>query len=148
MKKVMALLVAGMLVFCCAGFAVAGASRADAEGMVKKGIAFIKANGKDKALAEFSNQKGQFVKGELYIYVADQKGLVLAHGANAKLIGKNLLGLKDAAGKSFVAELLNAPKSGGWVEYQWTNPLSKKIEHKIAYVETAGDMALVCGVYK
>ena len=147
MHKIITLMVAGMLVVCCACCAMAGASKADAEGMVKKGIAFVKANGKEKALAEFSNPKGQFVKGELYMYVADQKGTVIAHGTNARLIGKNMYDLKDASGKPFIQEILKAPKSGGWVEYQWTNPVSRKIEHKITYVESAGDMVLICGIY-
>ena len=137
-----------MLVICFAGFAIAGASRADAEGMVKKAIAFVKTNGKEKALAEFSNPKGQFVKGELYVYALDQKGVVIAHGANQKLIGKNIFELKDPAGKLFIQEILKAPTSGGWVEYQWSNPVSKKIEQKVIYEQTSNDMVLVCGVYK
>ena len=79
---------AGMLVICFAGFAVAGDSGVDAEGMVKKAIAFVKTNGKEKALAEFSNPKGPFVKGELYIYVLDPKEIIIAYGANQKFIGK------------------------------------------------------------
>lgn len=148
MNKIIWVVMAWMLVICFAGFAVADASRADAEGMVKKAIAFVKANGKEKALTEFSNPKGQFVKGELYVYVLDQKGVIIAHGANQKLIGKNLFDLKDPSGKQFIQEILKAPKSGGWVEYQWSNPVSRKIEHKIIYEQAAGDMVLVCGVYK
>lgn len=148
MKKVIALLMAGMMVLCMAGFAAA-ASKADAEGMVKKGIAFVKANGKEKAIAEFSNPAGQFVKGELYIFVVDPKGLILAHGANAKLINKNMIDIKDAAGKPFMQDIVKVGKQGsGWVEYQWTNPVSKKIEQKIAYVQATGDLILVCGIYK
>jgi signal transduction histidine kinase len=148
MKKIISFVMAWSLVICFAGFAAAGASKADAEGMVKKAIAFVKANGKERALAEFSNPKGQFAKGELYVYALDQKGVVIAHGANLKLIGKNIFDLKDPSGKQFIQEILKAPKSGGWVEYQWSNPVSKKIEHKIIYEQATGDMVLVCGVYK
>ena len=140
---------AGILVICLAGFAVAAATKADAEAMVKKGIAYIKANGKDKALAEFSNPKGQFVSGELYIFAVDSKGITVAHGANAKLIGKNMLDLKDANGKLFMQEIVKVGKQGnGWVEYKWTNPISSKIEPKIAYVQAEGDLTVVCGIYK
>lgn len=140
---------AGMMVLCVAGFAVAAPTKADAEAMVKKGIAYVKENGKEKALAEFSNPKGQFVKGELYIFVIDANGLMLAHGANAKLINKNLAELKDAAGKPFMHEMIKVGKQGsGWVEYQWTNPVSKKVEPKIAYLQAAGDLILACGIYK
>lgn len=149
MKKIIALVVAGVFVVCSAGFSMAAATKGEAEGMVKKGIAFVKENGNAKALAEFSNQKGQFVKGELYIFVVDPKGVTLAHGANAKLINKNMFDLKDATGKLFMQEIIKVGKQGsGWVEYQWTNPVSRKIEPKIAYVQSAGDLILVCGIYK
>jgi len=149
MKRVMVLFIGMLFVGCFAGLAFAAATKADAESMVKKGIASIKENGKEKALAEFSNPKGQFVKGELYIFVVDTKGVISAHGANAKLIGKSMYDIKDAAGKLFMQEIINVGKKGsGWVEYQWTNPVSKKIEPKIAYVQGYGDMAVVCGIYK
>jgi len=45
---------------------------------VKKGVEFYKANGKDKALAAFKEPKGQFVKDDLYIYVLDLDGKMLA----------------------------------------------------------------------
>ena len=149
MKKVIALLMAGLLVLCMSGFAAAAATKADAEGMVKKGIAFVKSSGKEKALAEFSNPAGQFVKGELYIFVVDFNGVILAHGANAKLINKNMIDLKDAAGKPFMHDIVKAGKQGsGWVEYQWTNPVSKKIEPKVAFAKAEGDIILACGIYK
>ena len=45
-----------------AGSALAGnATKDEAQAMVKKGIAFIKANGPEKAYAEISNKSGQFV---------------------------------------------------------------------------------------
>ena len=56
----------------------------EATAMVKKAVGFIKANGADKAYAEFSNPKGQFVDRDLYIAVYDMTGKCLAHGANAE----------------------------------------------------------------
>lgn len=148
-KKIVALMMAGMLVICLAGFAAAADAKADAEAMVKKGIAYVKENGKEKAFAEFSNPKGKFVKGELYIFVVDFKGGMLAHGANQKLIGKNMIDLKDSDGVPFIQEFIKVGKQGhGWVEYKWTNPATKKVEPKIAFVQAAGDMILGCGIYK
>jgi len=45
------------------------------------------------------------------------------------LIGKNLAELKDAEGKLFVQKMIEvAKKEGkGWVDYQWTNPVTKKL---------------------
>ena len=121
----------------------------EAKTLVKKAVSFFKANGKEKSLAEFSNPKGQFVKGELYLTVWDLNGTQIAHGANAKLVGKNLIDLKDKDGKAFVKDFMSIGKKGsGWVEYKWTNPATNKIESKHTYLETANDIIIGAGVYE
>ena len=65
-------------------FAADAGTKDEAVAMVKKAVDFIKANGADKAYAEFSNPKGQFVDRDLYITIYDMNGKCLAHGANAK----------------------------------------------------------------
>lgn len=149
-KGFMIMMVVGILVFNGVGLALASGSADEAKALVEKGIVFYKANGKDKALAEFSNPKGQFVKGELYIFIWDLKGVVLAHGANQKLIGKDVSELKDADGKLFVKEGVELAKSkgSGWVDYKWTNPVTKKIEAKTTYVKKVDDLIFCCGIYK
>ena len=134
----------------CIGTAFASPKQDEAKALVKKAVASIKENGKEKAFAEISNPAGKFVKGELYIFVLDSKATMMAHGSNQKLIGKNLLEMKDADGAYFNKDLLDvAKKGGGWSkEYKWTNPVSKKIEPKIAYVEPVGELAVGCGIYK
>ena len=123
---------------------------AEASAMVKKGVAFIKANGKDKGYAEISNKSGQFNDRDLYLTVYGMDGTVRAHGANEKMIGKNLIDLKDVDGKAFVKERveLAAAKPTFWQDYKFTNPVSKKIEPKSMYCEKLDD-AIVCGgIYK
>ena len=63
---------------------------AEAEAMVKKAVAFIKANGADKSYEEFTNGKS-FKDRDLYIIVYDLNGKNLAQGANPKLVGKDLI---------------------------------------------------------
>ena len=65
----------------------------------KKGVAFIRANGKDKGYAEISAKGGKFTDRDLYLVVYGLDGTVHAHGANEKMIGKNLIDLKDVDGK-------------------------------------------------
>jgi signal transduction histidine kinase len=116
----------------------------------KKGVAFFKANGKDKALAEISNKKGQFIDRDLYLVVYGLDGVVRAHGANEKMVGKNLLDLKDIDGKEFVRERVELAKSKGifWQDYKFTNPTTKKIEPKSMYCEKLDDAAVCGGIYK
>ena len=150
MKKVALIIVMSLIV---AGFAMtscyAASAKDEAKALVKKTAAFLKANGREKTLTEISNPKGQFVKGELYIFAIDMNGVTLAHGANPKLVGKNMIDLKDPDGKPFIREFVNTAKKGsGWVDYKWTNPVSKKIEEKTSYIESAGEFLLAAGVYK
>lgn len=122
----------------------------EATAMVKKGVAYIKSSGKDKAYAEINNKAGQFTDRDLYLVVYGLDGVVRAHGANEKMIGKNLIELKDVDGKAFVKERVELAQSKGtfWQDYKFTNPVSKKIEPKRAYCERLDDVAVCGGVYK
>ena len=87
---------------------------------------------------------------DLYITVYDLNGKCLAHGANFKMIGKDLIDLKDSDGKAFVKERMELAKTKGkgWQDYKFTNPVSKKIEPKSMYFEKLEDMVVACGIYK
>ena len=125
-------------------------TRDDAIAMVKKGVAFIKANGIDKGYAEISNKSGQFQQGELYLVVYGLDGKCLAHGANPKQIGRELIDLTDVDGKYFIKErvsLVKGKPAGVWQDYKFTNPVSKKVEPKVMYCEKLGETAVCGGVY-
>jgi hypothetical protein len=134
------------------GPALAGdkAGKPEAEAMVKKAVAFLKANGAEKAYGEFDNKEGQFIDRDLYIVVYDLNGKCLAHGANAKLIGKDLSDSQDIDGKYFVKERaeLAKVKQSFWQDYKFANPVTKKIEPKEMYCERVDDVAVCGGVYK
>ena len=139
------------LALACASLtAHADAKPDDATAMVKKGVAFIKANGKDKGYAEVSNKEGQFIDRDLYLVVYGLDGTVRAHGANGKMVGKNLIDLKDVDGKPFVKERVELAQSKGtfWQDYKFTNPVSKKIEPKAMYCEKLDETVVCGGVYK
>lgn len=123
---------------------------AEAEAMVRKAVAFIKANGRDKAAQEFM-AGGSFKDRDLYISYYDMSGKVIAHGANPKLVGKEMLGVKDADGKLIVQMIIELAKTKGkgWTEsYKWLNPLTGKIADKVSYVERVDDAWIAVGIYK
>jgi cytochrome c len=124
-------------------------SKDEATALVKKAIDFYKANGKDKAFAEISNRKGQFVDRDLYVVVYDINGKCLAHGANAKMIGQDLIALKDVDGKEYIKERVEMMKKGtsGWQDYKFRNPASNQIEPKSMYLEKHEDLIFGCGAY-
>ena len=152
MKKLLAVIATGLFAMLVntTTFAAEQGSADEATALVRKAVAFLKANGKEKAFAEFSNPSGQFKDRDLYIFAQDMKGKMLAHGGNDKLIGKDLLELKDADGKTFVKNLIEvaSSKGKGWVDYKRTNPATKVIESKSSYGEKYEDILVGCGIYK
>ena len=121
-----------------------------AKAMVEEAVSFFNNQGKEKALAEFSNPKGKFVKGELYVFAYDLNATIIAHPINPKLIGKSLLEVPDADGKLFRKEIaeLAKTKGSGWVDYKYKNPVSNKIEDKTTLIQKVGDVIICCGIYK
>jgi len=152
MKRLMAvLLVTGWVLVLGLNTALAAevGTKDEATAMVKKAVALIKANGAEKAYAEFSNPKGPFVDRDLYVVVYDMTGKCLAHGANAKMIGRDLIDNKDVDGKEFVKERVEMMKkqASGWQEYKFRNPTTNQIEPKAMYIERLNDVIVGCGVY-
>ena len=151
MKRIFVITMVMMLVAGFSGFALAAdGTPAEAKALVKKAVDYMKANGKEKSFAEFSNPKGKFVNGDLYIFVYDMNGKCLAHGFNQKMIGKDLKEMKDPDGKFYVKERIEIAKTkgSGWQDYKFTNPTSKKLENKTAYIEKYEDVIVGCGAYK
>ena len=149
LKRLLAVTVAGFLLTGAALAADAGTA-AEAEALVKKAVAHIKAAGPDKAYDEFTNGKS-FKDRDLYIIVYDLNGKNLAQGANPKLVGKELMGLKDPDGKPIIQMFVELAKTKGkgWVEgYKFMNPVSQKMEGKAMYLERVGDTLVGCGIYK
>ncbi|MDP3673390.1 MAG: methyl-accepting chemotaxis protein [Telluria sp.] len=123
---------------------------ADAVAMVGDAVAYLKAHGKQAAFAAFSKPEPRFKKRDLYINLIDLNGNTLAHGENSKLVGKNLIALKDADGKPFIKEFVNVVNKGGkgWVDYRWPNPVTSVIETKSTYIEHVDGLIIGCGIYK
>ncbi|MFO1325782.1 MAG: cache domain-containing protein [Rubrivivax sp.] len=149
MKRTLSILIA-LAAASAPALAANGPSKDDAVAMVKKGIAFIKSNGTDKGYAAITSKDKQFIDRDLYLVVYGLDGKCLAHGANEKQVGKDLMELTDIDGKYFVKErvsLVKAKPAGAWQEYKFTNPVTKKVEQKVMYCEKQGETAVCGGVY-
>jgi hypothetical protein len=148
-KQILGAIAAGVVVVLSTAI-MSFASEADkATELVKKAVAYYKTNGLEKSLDEISNPKGLFNQGELYVFVYDIKGTMLAHPNNT-LIGQNLIEVPDAAGKLFRKEIIElaASKGNGWVDYKYKNPKTKEVESKTTYLEKIEDIVICCGIYK
>jgi cytochrome c len=136
---------------------IAGAAQAqdkataeEAVAMVKKAVAHIAANGAEKSYAEFGNKQGGFTDRDLYVVVYGLDGKVLAHGANAKLVGKELIDAQDVDGVYYVRDRVEKAKAAPsfWQDYKFVNPVTKKVEPKRMYCERVGETAVCGGIYK
>lgn len=115
---------------------------ADLVAFVDNAVAYAKANGKDKAIKEFNNNKStEFIKGEFYIFAVDFDGVTLAHPYRSDFVGKSQMDLKDTNGVAFFKNMASVAKMGkGFVYYVFANPAhNKKPELKLTYVEKVDD---------
>jgi cytochrome c len=137
-----AALCAALVVMMPAHAADGGANKDDAIAMVKKGVTQIKGQGADKTY--------DFHDRDLYLVVYGLDGTVKAHGANTKMVGKNLIDLKDIDGKPFVKERVEMAQKqpSFWQDYKFTNPETKKIEPKSMYCERLEQTVVCGGIYK
>jgi signal transduction histidine kinase len=128
-----------------------GPTEKDAIAMVERGVALVKAKGKDEMIKKINAKDAEYVQGELYIDMRDLKtGIVLAHPYNPSIVGKDLTDVPDANGKKYRREIIElaAAKGKGWVDYQYKNPTSGKIEPKTTFIQRVDDVVLEAGIYK
>lgn len=127
-------------------------TKEEAVAMVEKAINHIKKVGREKAFADFNRKDGPFTDRDLYVVVYDIRGKVLSHGSNEKMIGKDLIELRDTDGKYFVRErvemMSKSPNAQGWQDYKFMNPVSRQIEPKQMFLRRLDDMIVGCGIYK
>ncbi|HTY65324.1 MAG TPA: cache domain-containing protein [Alphaproteobacteria bacterium] len=119
----------------------------DAKAMAEKAAALVAAEG-DKAFPKISDPNGAFHQGEVYVTVLDRQGVVRAT-LNPKLIGVNMWESVDPDGVKFTQLPWTATEKSetAWIQYKFTNPESKKIEPKKAWVHRVGEYVVFSGVY-
>ncbi|HET7880486.1 MAG TPA: cache domain-containing protein, partial [Acetobacteraceae bacterium] len=118
----------------------------EAKVMAIKAADYLKSVGPEKAFPEFDAKDGPWHDRDLYVIVQDNKGVMVAHGTTAALIGKSTLDLKDVDGKPFNRET-QAIQDAGWIEFKWQNPLTKTVEPKKQYIVRVGDYLVGVGAY-
>jgi signal transduction histidine kinase len=149
--KLTATVVATALTLSCAGALASEPTEKDAIAMAERGAAMVKSKGKEEVMKRITAKDPEFVQGSLYIDMRDVKtGIVLAHPYNPSIVGKDLTDVPDANGKKYRREIIElaAAKGKGWVDYQYKNPTSGKIEPKTTYILLVDGVVLEAGLYK
>jgi len=135
MLKIVRPLAALFLAALTSSAAWAGATQAEAIKQVNSFIAHSKKVGVDQAIKD-ANAAAEWKTGGMNVIVNDMKGVVRASSLNEKLIGKETLEMKDPSGKAFVKEFVSTAQKGeGWIDYQFINPETKKLEERSMFVK-------------
>jgi signal transduction histidine kinase len=88
----------------------------------------------------------------LTIYIVVQSrgadGKVLAHAANAAMVGTPLSEISDQTGLKF-AEVMSveATTAGSWFEYDWSNPETGVVGKKKSWAVLFNDLIFIAGIY-
>jgi hypothetical protein len=110
-------------------------TRQECQTMVEAAATFCGGNPAAKCFEEI-NKGAQFKKGELFIFAFDFKGKSLANGGIASMIGKDMANAKSADGQMFIQKQIEIAKKGsGWLEYDWINPSTQKVQKKVSFVK-------------
>lgn len=125
-------------------------TKEEARALNDAAVAHIKKVGLDQAMRDFASDKARWMPKDLYPFVMDFTGVMRFHISD-KMVNRNVLDVKDASGKEFGREMIAIARKGtGWVDYEWANPVSKKVEDKTSFVQRVpgADMFVGVGIYR
>ena len=122
---------------------------ADVLELVLRAVALIENEGSEAAFARIMERGGEFVRGDLYLFVLDPQGRVVANGAAPESVGASALAARDQDGRYFVREILERAFSvgDGWTRYRWFSPCSGKWFDKQVYFKRIGRYVVCSGFY-
>jgi len=143
---------AGLILLVGHGLACAAehATPREARALFNEAVAYLKANGPEKAWAAFNDPKGKFARKDLYVYAIDRQGTYVANGAAPDaLLGLNVLDTVDAAGEPLFRQMIavTEKQEEARIRYVWLNRKSNRVEPKVAWVHRAGNYILGVGYY-
>jgi hypothetical protein len=133
-KQIIIVLLVCWILFPSQGNAQEKATPEEVVSKIHEAVSYLSQAG-EEGLESFNERSGPWVFKDTYAFVFDcSQGTIIAHPIRPKLVGKNLMGLKDIKGNYFFVQLCEASKKeqGGWVEYWWPKPGEEKPSRKIS----------------
>ena len=110
--------------------------------MLQKAVEHYNSVGREQALADFNHKKAPFGDRDLYVVCIGPHDVLTANGGFPQYVGSSPDILKDADGKPVgkaIWETGNS-KGEGSVKYLMINPVSRKTEPKITFVQKVGEV--------
>ncbi len=103
--------------------------------LVKRSVQLIEEKGPDTAFPVLSDPKGDYVDGDLYVFTYNMDGAIIQH-LRPKLVGKNMMNIKDKEGKCLACDFVRIAKEEGqgWSQYWWPKPGSGELSVKVSFI--------------
>ncbi len=94
------------------------------------------------AFVDFAGDPGRWKRSGLYLFVYDENGRNVFHGALPELVGHDLSGMRDLLGRPMVREVAGVARrperdAGAWVFYLWEEHSEFLPRWKASYVRKA-----------
>lgn len=134
----------------CVGYYTPRASREEAQDLLDRAVALLKKSGGVAAFNVFNDPQGGFTHNDQYVFVIGlDDGKYRATGASPQLTGMDVRGLRDAAGKALVEEMIAVAqhKGQGSIDYVWRNPATNAVETKHSLIQRVENLVLGVGYY-
>lgn len=120
----------------------------EAVAMIERALRHYQGRGAS-ALQEFNAASGAFIDRDLYLFGIDDEGVYRVFGGQPEKIGTRMHDVPGIDGEALVRKIKDCiATGGGWVEYDFRNPATGRIQPKMSYVVRCGEINLGCGVYK
>ena len=147
--RLMTFFVAMLLLVLSAGADEQPGTAAEAQDMVARAIALYDEMGASEAMAKLTADPApEFRDRDLYVFVYDPRGVLVAHGVDPQVVGRLCLDLVDETGKRPCFEMWErADENGVWVDYRWPNPVSGQIEDKSSWMVRHDGYLFGVGIY-
>jgi methyl-accepting chemotaxis protein len=86
---------------------------------------------------------------DMYVFALSGDGEYKAFGGNAAKVGTRVQDVPGIDGEQLIADIVaQAERGPGWVEYDYVNPTTQKVQSKMSFVCKHQDLYWGCGVYK
>lgn len=128
----------------------APSNETELKSFVESAVAHVNEGGKYKAIRDFMNLNGPWVRGDVYIFAHDFNGSTLCLPYLPRAVGTNRMDVRNEQGIYINREMRSIALNGsGFYEYSWKNPISDQNESKVSYVTKVDDTWwLGAGIYE
>ena len=121
----------------------------EARALVERAAPLRNTMSREQFLRTITDKNQPWHDRDMYVFALDRAGHYLAFGGNSAKVGTRVQDVPGVDGDRLTADIVaQAESAPGWVEYDYVNPTSGKVQTKMSYVCLVDDLYVGCGVYK